>query len=613
MRTLILGLDAFDPGVFERLYNQGRMPHLGRYVETQGYARFQVANPPQSEVSWTSIASGLNPGQHGLFDFVQRDPQTYALYISLLPSQAGWGGSHFVRPSLAPTLFDQAARRGFPATSLWWPATFPARPDSPVRTLPGLGTPDLHGRLGIGTLFTSDPECASRRGKTPVEILRPAGQDCYVQELVGPARKTRRGQKSSSLPFRLERTGDHTASFKIGSHALTLKQGSWSPILELHFKLAWLPSMSVGALTRAILTQVKPHVQLYVLPLQLHPMKSAWRYGAPGKFVGQVWQECGPFLTLGWPQDTQGLEDGIISDQQFLELCDSIDLVRAAVLTRQLEDLSEGVLGAVFDTLDRVQHMFWRDRPDIVEDWYVRLDGLVGQAAERFAAHATPADRMVVVSDHGFVDFNYKVHLNRWLMEGGYLSAQGNGSEGDWKQVDWSRTRAYAIGLNSVYVNMAGREGRGWVTADQCAGLLDELRSRLLAWVGPDGRPVVAQVWKNEEAFSGDLAQAAPDLVVGYAPGYRASSQTGLGGWGEDSLETNGDHWGADHCIDPAAVPGVIFASRGLGDFPSPSYYDIPALTIDASPDTTRFTPPSDLGGEDEEIIEERLRSLGYF
>jgi hypothetical protein len=121
MHTLILGFDAFHPGLFERLSGEGKLPHLTRYAEAGGYARFAVANPPQSEVSWTSIATGLNPGGHGIFDFVHRDPASYALIVSLLPTQRGLAGTQFVPPSRAQTIFDEAARLGYPATALWWP------------------------------------------------------------------------------------------------------------------------------------------------------------------------------------------------------------------------------------------------------------------------------------------------------------------------------------------------------------------------------------------------------------------------------------------------------------------------------------------------------------
>jgi predicted AlkP superfamily phosphohydrolase/phosphomutase len=154
MKTIIVGLDAFDPEFFEGLYNQGKMPNLGRYVRNAGYSSFRVTNPPQSEVSWTSIATGLNPGGHGIFDFVHRNPKTYDIFVSLLPIKSSLLGKQFTYPHQAETIFEFAVKDGFPATSLWWPATFPARLGLPVCTIPGLGTPDIYGRLGTGTFYS---------------------------------------------------------------------------------------------------------------------------------------------------------------------------------------------------------------------------------------------------------------------------------------------------------------------------------------------------------------------------------------------------------------------------------------------------------------------------
>jgi predicted AlkP superfamily phosphohydrolase/phosphomutase len=125
MRILIVGFDAFDPVRFERLAEEGRLPHLSRYVELGGYAHPGVSNPPQTEVSWTSIDTGLDPGGHGIFDFVHRDPATYTPYVSLLPTQRSLFGTRFVPPFEASTIFDEVARQGYPASILWWPATFP--------------------------------------------------------------------------------------------------------------------------------------------------------------------------------------------------------------------------------------------------------------------------------------------------------------------------------------------------------------------------------------------------------------------------------------------------------------------------------------------------------
>jgi predicted AlkP superfamily phosphohydrolase/phosphomutase len=610
MQTLILGFDAFDPILFERLSAEGKLPNLTRHAKAGGYSRFAVSNPPQSEVSWTSIATGLNPGGHGIFDFVHRDPTTYSLDVSLLPTKRGITGLQFVPPFTARTIFDQVARQGFPATALWWPATFPARPESPVRTLPGLGTPDILGRLGVGTLFSTDPQAKAGQRKTAVEILGRRGADSYEGLLKGPIRKQKSGVHQSALELRLDLADGRSAHLAVGAQSVELVEGVWSPILELSFKVGRL--LSVRALARAILAQVQPHVRLYVSPLQLHPLRSAWRYATPGAFVKRTWRACGPFLTLGWAQDTTALEEGCITDDQFLDLCESIHQARECVLMHHLESFREGILASVFDSLDRIQHMFWRDRPDIVEAWYVRLDALLGRVERRLDELGNENAKIVIVSDHGFSDFDHKVHLNRWLVENGYLVTAGGGESRSLQDANWSQSQAYAVGLNSIYVNLEGREGQGYVPLSQHAALISELRDKLLRWQGPDGRPVLQRAQPQSEAFAGPLAEYGPDLVIGYSRGYRASSDTGLGKWEQDSIEPNHDHWGADHCMDAEVVPGVLFCSQGLHDFPNPSYRDVPALTIGAEPDPSRSAPPPSLGDEDQEIIEERLRGLGY-
>jgi predicted AlkP superfamily phosphohydrolase/phosphomutase len=613
MRVVLLGLDAFDPNIFERLYEQGRLPNLGRYVAAEGYSCFTVPNPPQSEVSWTSIATGLNPGGHGLYDFVHRDPVTYALDVSLLPTKRSFGGTRFAPPFTARTIFDQAVQLGYPATALWWPAMFPARVQSPVRTLPGLGTPDILGRLGVGTCYTTNKDLAhDGKRKTPVITLAACGGNRYKAGLVGPMRKKGGRSEASIESFELELTGKQSANLIVGKRRIELKLGQWSPIIEVTFTMGLL--FSVRALTRLILTGVHPYVNLYALPLQLHPERTPWPYGTPPAFVKQIWKACGPFLTLGWPQDTTGLEEKFINEDQFLELCRSIFDARVCVLMHQLDQFHEGIVASVFDTLDRVQHMYWRDRPDVVEQWYERLDALVGQVTKLLDSRGLlDSTRLVIVSDHGFTNFDYKVHLNRWLIDNGYLAPLEKTNSGSLKQVDWSKSRAYAVGLNSIYLNLAGREGNGIVLETDQDTLFNALCTELERWRGPDGRAVVQRVYRRQDAFDGPLVKYSPDIVVGYSPGYRGSQQTGLGMWESESLEVNGDHWSADHCVDAASVPGVIFSNFGLKDYPRPSYRDIPSITIESTPDSTGSAPPPEpMTNEDERIIEERLRSLGY-
>lgn len=612
MRVLLIGLDAFDPKRFERLYESGRMPHLGKYVKSGKYSRFAVTNPPQSEVSWTSIATGLNPGGHGMFDFVHRDPATYALNVSLLPTKSGFGGTQFAEPFNATTIFDQVVKKGYEATALWWPALFPARIKSPVRSLPGLGTPDLLGRLGVGTFFTTNAGMAEKEGrKTPVALLKKQNGR-YVGQLAGPMRKRNGNIEPATLEVQIDPHSNTSATVSIGSFRQTMHLGEWSPIFDLKFKVSRF--FSLPSMTSAILTQIDGDVCLYLLPLQIHPLRSPWHYGTPKNFVKATWKEAGPFLTVGWPQDTTALEDGFITDNQFIDLCHMIVDVRERVLMYHLDRFQEGMLASVFDTLDRMQHMFLRDRPELIDEWYIKLDGIVGRIEERLQRKGISNNtKLIVVSDHGFSDFDYKVHLNRWLVNNGYISAKDPTPSSSFSNIDWSKSQAYAIGLNSLYLNLTGREGKGIVSPADRDRLLAKMCQELKQWQGPNGRSVVQNVWRQEEAFDGPLTSYGPDLMVGFAPGFRASSETGLGGWEAEAIVLNDDHWGADHCMDPTAVPGVLFSNYGLSNFPNPSYRDIPAIAINAAPDSSSSTPPpTSSGNESEEVIEERLKSLGY-
>src|SRR5215216_2138445 len=193
MKTLLIGFDSFDPAVFEALAGKNQLPNFEKFVEWRGYSQLQVSSPPQTEVSWTSIATGTDPGSHGIFDFVHRDPATYVPYVSILPTRKGALGEQFVPPYTAKTFFEEAASMGYPATALWWPAMFPARPELPVMTLPGLGTPDIRGQLGVGTLFSSENES---KKKTAVSKLTSIARNRYQAELAGPQTNGHEGPRT---------------------------------------------------------------------------------------------------------------------------------------------------------------------------------------------------------------------------------------------------------------------------------------------------------------------------------------------------------------------------------------------------------------------------------
>lgn len=606
MKTIILGFDSFDPAVFEDMAGKNQLPHLAKFMDAGGYSRLEVCSPPQTEVSWTSIATGADPGGHGIFDFVHRDPNTYSPYVSILPMKKGVFGEQFVPPYIAKTFFEEAAGLGYPATALWWPAMFPARPELPVNTIPGLGTPDIRGQLGVGTLFTTEDE---KKNKVAVTRLESNGKGRYTASLFGPQVQSRDGARPASLPLALDVIDSDTARLNIDGKQTQLKVGQWSEIVELKFKAGAF--FYVHAITRAILTSLNGVVRFYTLPLQIHPLHSTFHYASSKSFSKNLWEKVGPYLTLGWPQDTTGLEDGCISDSQFLDLCNTIFERRKQIFFYLLDNFKEGVLAGIFDDLDRIQHMFYHNRLDVARDWYKKLDAFVGEVNQR-VGNWSGRYNYLVMSDHGFTTYQQKVHLNRWLAENGYLVFNNGKPEPELADVDWDKTRAYAVGLNSIYLNIAGREGKGIVNADEIEPLLAEIQEKLTGWTGPDSRPIAHRVRLKHEVYNGAYTRLGPDLVVGYASGYRASSETGLGKAPQNMIEKNNDHWGADHCVDSEVVPGVIFANRDLRDFGDISFRDIPFLAIGKHLDQSHIKPPSQISGHGQKDLEERLKGLGY-
>lgn len=604
MKTIILGFDSFDPAIYEQMAGEGSLPHFTKLADSGGYARLEVCAPPQTEVSWTSIATGADPGGHGVFDFVHRDPATYAPYVSILPTRKTSLGEQFTPPYIAKTLFEEAAALGYPATALWWPAMFPARPELPVNTLPGLGTPDIRGQLGVGTYFTTADE---KKAKTTVVRLQQKAGSSYSAELAGPPIKTKAGLQLATLLLTLDLKTPDSADLIIGDIRLPLQLGRWSDIFEIKFKAGAF--FNIHAISRAILTQTQGEVRLYLLPLQIHPLHALSHYASSKSFAKNLWQQVGPYLTLGWPQDTTGLEDGCISDDQFIALCDLIFERRRQIFFHLLGTFKEGVLASIFDDLDRVQHMFYHNRQDVVQAWLRKLDAFVGEVLARLDGGKV---NTLVLSDHGFTTYHTRVHLNSWLLQNGYLALKDGALQGDLSSVDWSKSRAYAVGLNSLYLNIAGREGQGIVTPEQIEPLLSELQRGLTAWRAPDGSPLIHRARLKHEVYNGVYTRQGPDLVVGYAGGIRASSETGLGKVSPQLLEPNSDHWGADHCVDSEVVPGVIFANRPLGDFGGISFRDIPLLAIGKHLDQSHLKPPSQVTGGGQKDLEERLKGLGY-
>lgn len=297
------------------------------------------------------------------------------------------------------------------------------------------------------------------------------------------------------------------------------------------------------------------------------------------------------YETVGWAEATSALQDGAIDDGTFLETCQlSFDEKRAQILGLLGRSDEWDLLVAFTYEIDRVSHMMWRHydarhpnhdphAPDAwktaIHDFYVKYDGLVGE----IMAALPPNTLFMVCSDHGFLPFYRAVNLNRWLRDNGYLVLKHdtgaptmeqlfNSESGYYEPYDWGKTRAYALGLSKIYINLRGREPEGIVDPADAEGLKDEIIRKLTALRDDEAHgfaPVISGVWRREEIWEGERLAEAGDLQIGYAAGYRVSWQTSLGGADEPLIFDNLRNWSGDHCsFDPKLVPGVIFSNRKL-------------------------------------------------
>ena len=199
--------------------------------------------------------------------------------------------------------------------------------------------------------------------------------------------------------------------------------------------------------------------------------------------------------------------------------------------------------------------------PAVIEPLYCDMDRIVG----RMLQHANPETAVFVLSDHGFCSFRRGVNLNSWLLCEGYLALKpGRSESGEYFDgVDWTRTRAYALGLGGLYLNLRGREQHGIVPPQEADALKRELLAKLTGL--RDGEHVAIQsVYDAAVIYRGPYLGAAPDLIIGYAEGYRASWDGAAGRAADGVFEDNHKHWHGDHCVDPVLVPGVLFSNLRL-------------------------------------------------
>ncbi len=602
-RVVVLGLDGMDPGVATRLMHEGRLPNLKKLADQGVFRPLDTSNPSMSPVAWSTFATGVDPSGHGIYDFITRDPCTYAPMLSSTDIQASKRvlniGKYMIplgKPKI--TLLQRSSAfwkllgdRHIPATIQRVPITFPPVPFRGL-LLSGMCVPDLRGSQGTFSFFSTanaDGKAAFTGGEQTV--LRRKG-NVIRSRIVGPDNTMVKDGGRMTLPFTITVGSEGVRVAIDGGEAFDLPLQTYSPWIHLTFSAGM--GIKVTGIARFYLTSLTPDVGLYMTPIHIDPESPAMPISHPEVYAIYLAKKLGPFGTLGLAEDTWALNERVIDERAFyqaaLDLCDE----RERMFFDAFDRAPRGLVTTVFDTTDRVQHMFYRyldpshpanrgrdttEWADAIPKVYAHMDGIVGKVMDRLDKDTV----LIVMSDHGFTNFRRGVNLNTWLRDHGYLVLKdGHSTSGDWfEDVDWSRTRAFSLGLTGIFINRKGREASGIVEeGDAYRALCDAIAAGLEGLVDPEsGTRAIRKVEKAYACFEGPYRLDAPDLLVGYEGGYRNSWECATGAVTPEVFRDNTKPWSGDHCVDPAIVPGVFFCNRPIA-VEAPHIADLPVSIL---------------------------------
>jgi predicted AlkP superfamily phosphohydrolase/phosphomutase len=624
-RVIIIGIDGMDPRLCEELMSTGQLPNLAKLRKSGGYRVLGTSIPPQSPVAWANFINGAGPGFHGIFDFIHRDPAEQVVpFFSVAKTIAGEGywktGKHKLQLNFPPfnhkppktvllrqgiPFWDYLDQAGICSTFYNLPSNYPPSPSKygHHRCLSGMGTPDLLGTYGTYQHFVENGPSRIKDEPGGKQSRLLFDNETATAKLIGPQNNLLKDPEPATIPFCVHRDKAAKASvIEIQKHKILLKEGQWSRWVKLDFEMplpTLIPNKHLMAICRFYLQEVSPNFQLYVSPINSDPSDSALQITEPPEFIKEISDRLGLFYTTGFQEDHKALSNEVFTDEEYRIQAGMVLQERLKLLEYALENYDDGLLFFYFSSTDLQSHMFWWDsdlkhptrsaedakkRFRHIHDLYNELDSVVGDILRRYGDKAT----IIVMSDHGFANFKRQFNLNTWLRENGYLYPPN--STGILKDVDWSGTRAYGLGINGLYLNLKGRERDGIVElGEQREQLLDELSTKLEAVRDTNGKRVIVKVHRTDKVYSGPATTLAPDLIIGYCRDYRASWSTCLGDMTKEILLDNDSVWSADHCADASEVPGVIFSNRPIGA-------SRPAL-VDIAPSVlTRFgltIPPS--------------------
>jgi len=624
-RVFVIGFDGMDPTLSRKYMDEGKLPNLKALAEEGVFAKLGSTQPSESPTAWSSFATGVNPGKHSIYDFLIRDLATYFPDFNMIkkePPEFLWG----LIPTKAPKItsmrggtsfWKTASADGINSVVLTVPVTFPTEELHHGQMLGGLPLPDLRGTLGTFYYWATDLSSYEEGNTEFGGFLKRLLLDGGVSEtmLKGPESpilkqeeaKLREKRKAGSLSEREQARLDELATLKdlnlpmtvrwtegagraeieIQGQKLSLKKGEWSGWVPLSFRINAL--LRVHGMTQFALLDADRELRLYASPVNMDPRNPPLPISYPASFSKQLADQIGLYRTLGWAESgDKPLNEGRLDEAQFLYDSDRAMDDREKIILKRLETDDWDLFVAAIETTDRISHMMWRlidpKHPmydealavkygDSIEKVYRRADDFVGRLRQKVPKDAV----FMVMSDHGFHSFRREVNLNTWLVQNGYMSVAGQSREKNlqdlfgrgkfFEGVDWSKTRAYAVGLGQIYFNLKGREAKGIVSAgEEYRQLQDEIRGKLLPLSDPEtGERIFADIYKRDDIYKGEYIQMAPDLQVGFLDGYRVGWQDTLGTIRRGVVENNNKKWSGDHCATATEIShGVFFCDRKL-------------------------------------------------
>ncbi len=603
-KFVVLGLDGMDYALTEKFLEEGKLPNLIKLSQQGCFKQLTTTIPPISPVAWSSFQTGSNPGKHNIFDFLTRDKKSYLPKLSsvdirsprrkinLGKYQFGLGKADIRLLRKGKPFWKTLGEHGIFSSVIRVPVTFPPEKFYGVQ-LSGMCVPDLRGTQGMFSFYTTNSDGSGEH--TAGESFTVArNKDTIKAELVGPPNPFRKDSSVLKCPFAVNIKNQNTAKLTISGSTYTVAQNTYTEWIKVSFKAG--PGVTVHGICKFLLVSTTPEFQLYVTPINIDPVKPAMPISHPGIFSTYLAKRQGTFATLGLPEDSWALNENIISDENFIRQSNDADAERRKMFFDSLDKIKRGLCVCVFDGTDRIQHTFWRDIDEqhpaneqrgqnhqrkTIEELYKRMDDLVGETLDKCKSNDTV---LMIISDHGFNSFRCGVDLNRWLEENGYLKLKGDGrNKKNLAGIDWSETRAFAIGLAGIFLNIKGREARGIVEPENEAGSLrDEIAAKLANLTDPSksNQPVIKQVYNTQKVYRGPYKDEAPDLIIGFNKGYRASWETAIGQVTDSIFHENTKAWSGDHCIDRSLVPGVLFCNRPI-ETKKPRLMDVGPTVLD--------------------------------